>query len=69
MTVLDDRKISQKEVLPGQAQNFTVLIRLDDDVQKTFRQAAELRVHYRNRNSEDTARTAIVLGPLDESSR
>jgi len=54
-----------EEVLPRQAQNFTVLFRLDDAVYKTFREPAELRVHYRYGSSEDTARTAVVSGPLD----
>ena len=56
-----------EEVLPRQAQNFTVLFRLDDPVYKTFKESAELRVHYRYGSSEDTARTAIVLGSLDDS--
>jgi hypothetical protein len=56
-----------EEVLSRQARNFTVLFRLDDAVYKTFRESAELRVHYRYGSSEDTARTAIVLGSLHDS--
>jgi hypothetical protein len=56
-----------EEVLPRQAHDFTVLFRLDDAVYKTFKESAELRVHYRNGSREDTARIAIVLGSLDDS--
>ena len=56
-----------EEVLAKQARNFTVLFRLDDAVYKTFKEPAELRVHYRNGSSEDIARIAIVLGSLDDS--
>ena len=56
-----------KTVLPGQTQNVTVLFRLDDDVQKTFRQSAELRVHYRGGNTDDIVRAVIELGPVDDS--
>jgi hypothetical protein len=56
-----------EEILTKQAHNFTVLFRLDDAVYKTFNEPAELRVHYRNGSSEDTARIGIVLGSLDDS--
>ena len=56
-----------EEVLAKQAHNFTVLFRLDDAVYKTFKEPAELRVHYRNGSSEDTAHIAVVLGSLDDS--
>jgi hypothetical protein len=56
-----------EEVLAKQAHNFTVLFRLDDAVYKTFKEPAELRVHYRTGSGEDTARIAIVLGSLDDS--
>lgn len=56
-----------EEVLPRQARNFTVFFRLDDAVYKTFREPAELRVHYRYGSSEDIARTAVVSGSLDDS--
>jgi hypothetical protein len=63
---------SQPQDFPGevsakQARNFTVLFRLDDAVYKTFREPAELRVHYRNGSNEDIARIAIVLASLDDS--
>jgi hypothetical protein len=53
-----------KVVAPGQPQNFTVLFRLDDDIQKAFRQFAELRVRYRHGDIEDMARTAIERVPI-----
>jgi hypothetical protein len=56
-----------EEVLAKQAHNFTVLFRLDDAVYKAFKEPAELRVHYRNGSSEDTAHIAVVLGSLDDS--
>jgi hypothetical protein len=56
-----------EEVLAKQAHNFTVLFRLDDAVYKTFKEPAELRVHYRTGSGEDTARIAIVLGSLDDT--
>jgi hypothetical protein len=56
-----------EEVLAKQAHDFTVLFRLDDAVYKTFKEPAELRVHYRSGSIEDTARIAIVLGSLDDS--
>jgi len=55
------------EVLAKQAHDFAVLFRLDDAVYKTFKEPAELRVHYRSGTIDDTARTAIVLGSLDDS--
>jgi hypothetical protein len=55
------------EILARQAHDFTVLFRFDDAVYKTLKDAAELRVHYRSRSTEDTARTAIVLASLDDS--
>lgn len=50
------------EVLTKQARNFTVLFRLDDAVYKTFKEPAELRVHYRSGSTEDTASIEIVPG-------
>jgi hypothetical protein len=55
------------EVLAKQAHDFTVLFRLDDAVYKAFKEPAELRVHYRSENREDTGRIAVVLGSLDDS--
>jgi hypothetical protein len=55
------------DVLAKQARDFVVLFWLDDAVYKTFKESAELRVHYRSRSSEDTACIAIVLGSLDDS--
>jgi hypothetical protein len=55
------------ELLAKQAHDFTVLFRLDDAVYKTFKEPAELRVHYRSGSIEDTARIGIVLGSLDDS--
>jgi hypothetical protein len=55
------------EILAKQAHDFAALFRLDDAVYKTFKEPAELRVHYRSGSSEDVARTAIVLGALDDS--
>jgi hypothetical protein len=54
------------EVLAKQAHDFTVLFRLDDAVYKTFKEPAELRVHYRSGSSEVTGRIAIVLGSPDD---
>src|SRR5262249_13372149 len=56
-----------KEILPKQTESLTLLFRLDDSVRQTFRQSAELRVHYKAGNGEDTARTTIEVGPLDDS--
>jgi hypothetical protein len=55
------------EILAKQSHDFGVLFRLDDAVYKTFKEPAELRVRYRGGSSEDTARTSIVLGSLDDS--
>jgi hypothetical protein len=54
------------EILAKQAHHFTVLFRFDDAVYKTFKEPAELRVHYRSGGGDDTARIAIVLGSLDD---
>jgi hypothetical protein len=55
------------EISPGNTATLNVLFRLDDDVRKTFHQAAELRVHYRNGNQQEIARANILGGSLENS--
>lgn len=56
-----------REISAKQSQDFTVLFRLDDPVHKTFKEPAELRVHYRSVSSGDIARITVVQGALDDA--
>ena len=49
---------------PGSAETMKVSFRLEAGVHETFRQPAELRVHYLTGDKEEIARTTIVRGPL-----
>jgi len=55
-------------VSPGKSGTLDIWFDLTDDVKKTFfRQPAELRVHYRSRGEDQTARVSVIGGPLDTS--
>jgi len=57
------------EVGPGKTETLDTWFELSDDVRKTFfRQPAELLIHYRCSNGEETAHISIIGGPLDTSS-
>jgi hypothetical protein len=52
-------------VQPGKTEDLLVWFDLNDAVNRTFRQPAELRVHYRKDNKEEIAYTSVVGGPLN----
>jgi hypothetical protein len=55
-------------VPPGKTESLDIWFDLTDDVKKTFfRQPAELRVHYRSRDRDETAHASVIGGHLDTS--
>jgi hypothetical protein len=56
-------------VPPGETDVLDIWFDLHDDVKTTFRQSAELRVHYRRSDKEETAQTNIIGSPLNADAR
>jgi hypothetical protein len=54
-------------IAPGSTETLGVWFDLKDDVWNTFRQTAELRVHYRNGSNEEIARANVIGGRLDDT--
>jgi hypothetical protein len=52
---------------PGNTETMKVSFRLDAGVHETFRQPAELRVHYLTGNKEEIARITLLRGPNEIS--
>jgi hypothetical protein len=60
--------VSLLVVPPGKTESLDMWFDLTDDVKQTFfRQPAELRVHYRSRDRDETAHAAVIGGHLDTS--
>jgi hypothetical protein len=57
----------QIAIQPGNTETMKVMFRLDAGVHETFRQPAELRVHYLTDNREEIARITIISGPNEIS--
>ncbi len=58
------------DVPPGKTEILDIWFDLTDDVKETFfRQPAELRVHYKSRDQDETAHVSVIGGPLDTSAR
>jgi hypothetical protein len=49
-------------IQPGNTKTIDVMFRLDDAVYKTFEQAAELSVHYRSGEKQETVRVSVIGG-------
>ena len=47
---------------PHQTQALDIWFDLHDDVEKTFQESAELRVHYRSRGKEEIVQSNIIAG-------
>ena len=56
-------------VLPGETKVLPVMFDLHDDVRKTFRKPAQLRVSYIRNGEEEIDHAVIVGGPLDFGAR
>jgi len=56
-----------KVIRPGNTETMKVSFRLDAGVHETFRQPAELRVHYLTGNKEEIARITLLRGSLEIS--
>jgi hypothetical protein len=52
------------EVQPGRTETLDIWFRLANDVKKTFRKPAELRVYYRSGDKQQIARTSLMGGSL-----
>jgi LEA14-like dessication related protein len=51
-------------IQPGNTKTLDVMFRLDDAVYKTFKQAAELSVHFRSGEKQETVRVSVIRGRL-----
>ena len=54
-------------IAPGRTETLGVWFDLKDDVRNTFREPAELRVHYRKGNNEEIVRVNVICGRLDDA--
>jgi len=58
---------SAREIPPGSTQPLDVLFDLAEDVKRSFRQPAELQVHYRIGSKDQTLSASLIGGRLDTS--
>jgi hypothetical protein len=51
----------------GSTESLEVLFRLDENVQKTFREPTELLVYYRIGEKQQIARATVIRGPVQDT--
>ncbi len=54
-------------IKPGSTEALGVVFRLDEDVQKTFREPTELLIYYRIAEKQQIARATVIRGRLQDT--